>query len=685
MRWDNLRLTGDDESHPDLPLIERQAVTRTFDTPEFRGITFYEIHAKSIINKVPPASRLGFTWTINPYRGCTHACAYCLTGDTPILMADGRTKPLADVGVGDRIYGTERRGDYRRYVVTEVLAHWRTIKPAYRISLEDGTELIASGDHRFLSDRGWKFVTGAQQGSEQRPHLTLNNKLIGTGEFAEGPKDTAEYRRGYLRGMIRGGGYIGSYSDEGNGSVCRCRLALIDADALRRTRSYLADFGVTTTEFIFQKATSHSQPINAIRNSTKAGIAKIERIIEWPWDPSDDWRKGFLAGIFDAEGSCRQGVLRISNSDPPMLAETQLSLRRLGFTTAVDGPTFPGKYPVMCIRLVGGLRERLRFFHTVDPAIARKRSIEGTALKSDAPLKVVSIEPLGLDLPMYDITTGTGDFIANGVVSHNCFARKSHEYLELDAGRDFDSKIVVKVNAPELVRKELAAPKWAGEHIAMGTNVDVYQRAEGRYRLMPGILAALRDAANPFSILTKGSLILRDLPLLEEAAERTDVSTAVSVGSVDRDLWRLVEPGTPSPQKRLEVCATLNEHGIRCGVLMGPVIPYLSDSPAELEEAVRLIAETGTPSVSAITLHLRPGAREWFFRWLREHHPDLVPRYERMYGRGAYAPKDVQERISRQVRELAEKYGIDRRGRGDHRSVAPPEPPTETPEQLTLL
>jgi DNA repair photolyase len=684
MRWDNLRLVEPD-GQADLPLIERQAVTRTFDTPEFRGITFYEIRAKSIINKVPPPSRLGFTWTINPYRGCSHACSYCLSGDAPILMADGRTKPLADVRIGDRIYGTERRGRYRRYVVTEVLAHWQTIKPAYRITLEDGSELIASGDHRFLSDRGWKHVTGAEQGHDQRPHLTLNNKLIGTGEFAEPPKDNADYRRGYLLGMIRGDGSVGSYTYYGGEEFHRFRLALIDTDALLRSQEYLASFNIPTNRFVFQEATSRRQEIDAIRNSSKDGVAAIRKTIEWPCAPSDDWRKGFLAGIFDAEGSCSQGILRITNSDPLMLGEAELSLRRFGFSFVIEGPTFPGTLAIMNIRLTGGLRERLRFFHMVNPAITRKRSIEGVALKSDAPLKVMSIAPLGLDLPMYDITTGTGDFIANGVVSHNCFARKSHEYLDLDSGHDFDSKIVVKVNAPELVRKELAAPKWAGEHIAMGTNVDVYQRAEGRYRLMPGILSALRDARNPFSILTKGSLILRDLPLLEEAAERTDVSTAVSVGSVDRELWRLVEPGTPSPRKRLEVCATLNEHGIRCGVLMGPVIPYLTDSPGQLDATVREIAETGATSVSAITLHLRPGAREWYFRWLREHHPELVRPYERLYGRGAYAPKDFQERISRQVRELAEKHGIDRRDRGDHRRVAAPEPVAEPPRQLRLL
>jgi DNA repair photolyase len=313
-----------------------------------------------------------------------------------------------------------------------------------------------------------------------------------------------------------------------------------------------------------------------------------------------------------------------------------------------------------CVRLRGGLREVLRFFHTVDPAITRKRTIEGVAIKSDAKLRVVAIEPLELDLPMYDITTGTGDFIANGVVSHNCFARNSHTYLDLDAGADFDTKVVVKVNAPELVRKKLASPGWQGEHIAMGTNVDCYQRAEGRYRLMPGIIGALKDAANPFSILTKGTLILRDIDLLAEAAQVTDVGLNVSVGFVDTELWRSVEPGTPAPGRRLEACAALNERGLRCGVLMGPVIPFLSDSPAQLEGAVSQIAAAGATQVTPIVLHLRPGTRDWFFGWLRAHHPGLVARYLDLYGRSAYAPKAYQARISGQVRELAETYGIGR-------------------------
>jgi DNA repair photolyase len=276
-----------------------------------------------------------------------------------------------------------------------------------------------------------------------------------------------------------------------------------------------------------------------------------------------------------------------------------------------------------------------------------------------------------------------------------CFARKSHVYLDMDSGHDFNSRIVVKVNAPQLARKELAAAKWQGEQVAMGTNVDCYQRAEGRYQLMPGIIAALRDAANPFSILTKGTLILRDLELLAQAAEVTDVGLNVSVGFVDKEISRSVEPGTPSPERRLGVCAALNERGLRCGVLMGPVLPFLTDSPAELERTVRLAAEAGAAHVTPIVLHLRPGAREWFLKWLGENFPDLVEAYRGMYGRGAYAPKAYQGQLADQVRELARRYRVGQATPGQARRIQPratsPQraaqtgPPEPEPVQLSLL
>jgi DNA repair photolyase len=241
-----------------------------------------------------------------------------------------------------------------------------------------------------------------------------------------------------------------------------------------------------------------------------------------------------------------------------------------------------------------------------------------------------------------------------------CFARNTHTYLDMDAGRDFDSQIVVKVNAGDLLRRELAAPRWRGEHIAMGTNVDCYQRAEGRYQLMPGIIGALTQAANPFSILTKGTLVLRDIDLLAQAAEVTDVGLNVSVGIIDKELSRLIESGTPAPERRLAACAELNQRGLRCGVLMGPVLPFLTDSPALLDRAVREIASAGAAHVTPIVLHLRPGAREWFLEWLHASRPELAGAYADLYGSRAYAPASYQRRIADQVAELARKYGVGR-------------------------
>lgn len=266
-----------------------------------------------------------------------------------------------------------------------------------------------------------------------------------------------------------------------------------------------------------------------------------------------------------------------------------------------------------------------------------------------------------------------------------CFARNTHTYLDLDAGEDFNSQVVVKVNAGDRARRELAAPKWGGEHIAMGANVDPYQRAEGRYALMPEIIRALRDFANPFSILTKGSLILRDLDLLAEAAQVTQVGANVSVGFLDRDMWRTVEPGTPGPRKRLEVCARLNQSGVECGVLMAPIIPYLTDSPAQLEETVRAIAETGATHVTPVVLHLRPGAREWFLAWLQDNHPGLMPRYLELYRRRAYAPKDFQRQITDRVRDLARRYGIGGRAASARRIPDESRPRRPAAEQLTLM
>ncbi len=510
MRWQNLTLTTEEQAQ--LPGYRDEAVVRRFDAPEALDMRFYEVRARSVLNRVPAASRMPFRWTVNPYRGCSHACVYCLGGDTQVLMADGRTKPIAALRAGDGVYGTVREGTYRRFAVTRVLAQWSSIKPAYRVRLEDGTELVASADHRFLTGRGWKHVIGAEQGRLRRAHLTVGSKLMG--------------------------------------------------------------------------------------------------------------------------------------------------------------------------------------IQTTDPAITRKRSIEGRAVKTAARLRVVSIEPVGLSMRLYDITTGTGDFIANGVVSHNCFARPTHRYLDFDAGRDFEREIVVKVNAPEVLRAELSRPSWARQHVAMGTNTDPYQWVEGRYRLMPEIWKALRDAATPCSVLTKSPLLLRDLPDMLEVAERTSISADLSIPTLDEKAWRATEPHTPHPRARLEAVAELNRAGIPSGVLIAPLMPGINDAPEQLQPLLEAAAEAGAVRIGGIALHLRGEVRDVFFGWLRERHPELVERYEELYRRGAYAPSEERKRLARLVRDDPR---APHRGRGSaparglsfrsetERAVAPSVPAPPVSETLPLF
>ena len=673
MRWERQTVEADEQAR--LPGHEGTAAVRRFDAPEALDTRFYEVRAKSALNRVPAASRVPFGWTINPYRGCSHACRYCMGGETPVLMGDGSTRTVAELGVGDEVYGTVREGAYLRYRRTQVIDRWITVKPAYRVTLEDGTELVTSGDHRFLTDRGWKHVQPADRPA-QRPFLTLNNKLMGTGGFAAGPVETDDYKRGYLGGMVRGDGHLATtlYRRRGGRveTLNRFRRALTGLEALARTASYLDDLAVVTSSSCSAAASSKHREMHAIRAQSRSAVDAIQDLIAWPRHTSTDWTKGFLAGIFDAEGSYGQGVLRICNTDPALIDWTTFGCRRLGLPFVAERVGDQDKWSV---RIRGGLEQHLRFFHLTDPAITRKRSIDGRAVTSQSRLGVASIEPLGQATPLYDITTGTGDYIANGVVSHNCFARPTHEYLDFDAKRDFEKEIVVKVNVPEVLRAELARPKWRREHVAMGTNTDPYQWVEGRYKLMRGIWAALRDAANPCSILTKSPLLLRDLDLMLEVAERTEIGACLSVPTLDEKAWRASEPHTPHPRARLEAVAKLNAAGIPTGILIAPLMPGINDAPEQVERIIALATEAGAVSIGGQTLFLRGAVREIYFDWLRSYRPDLVPRYEALYARGAYVPERERRAIERAAGLTAGRSasGPERRAhRGGPRHLPPP-------------
>lgn len=262
-----------------------------------------------------------------------------------------------------------------------------------------------------------------------------------------------------------------------------------------------------------------------------------------------------------------------------------------------------------------------------------------------------------------------------------CFARPTHEYLEFDSGADFDTQIVVKTNLVPVLRKELGRKSWSRETVALGTNTDPYQRAEGRYQLMPGVIAALAESGTPLSILTKGTLLRRDLPLLAEAARQVSVSLGISLAIGDEALHREVESGVPSPQARLSLITAVREAGFEPHVMVAPVLPFLTDSVEHLDDLLSRIAQAGAGSVTVFPLHLRGTTRGWFMSWVSQSHPELVSKYRELYRKGAYVPSEYRSWLRERVRPLVSRYGL-----ASHREETPTRPPklVHTPE-LTLF
>ena len=664
---------------------------RTVRTPEFAGMVFHEVEARSALNRVPGSSPMPFRWTVNPYRGCAHACVYCLAGPTRVLLADGTTRPIAELRVGDVVLGTERVDGVRRYVPTRVLAHWSTTKPAHVVRLAGGTELVTSGEHRFLTADGWRHVSGGWCGAGRRPHLRPGSSLLGPGPFGPDrpPPDSAEYRRGYLCGVVRGDGP--GFPSE--------RLAL---EALGRAHHLLAEARsapiVVSAEpgriaLVGQARPAArgpritTAPILAEHGSlvAEASIRPVGPIVQhamgWPERAGADWCAGFLAGVIDACGAVAAGELRVVHTDEAVVGRVVGALHRLGFAFAVSAQADEARV----VRLVGGVGALRALLARTGPAVTRR--LAGAPVGGAPELEVAEVRALGRELPMYDITTGTGDFVAEGLISHNCFARNTHTYLDLDAGADFDRQIVVKVNVARVLQRELRSPRWSGELVAMGTNTDPYQRAEGRYRLMPGIINAFARAGTPFSVLTKGTVLSRDLPRLASVAADVPVSLGVSVALLDRAVHATLEPGTPTPAARLDLVRRITDAGLPCGVMVAPVLPMLTDSAEALDALLARVAAAGATGASVLALHLRPGTREWFLAWLEREHPELVEPYARLYRRGAYVAPEYRRTLAARVAPLLRRHGLD--ARADPPSVrgAPPIPmePSPEAEQLALL
>jgi DNA repair photolyase len=449
-----------------------------------------------------------FDLSINPYRGCEHGCIYCASGDSLILMGDGSRKPLAEISVGDEIYGTVEVGDVRRCARTSVQNHWRTRKPAYRIALVGGTELIASADHRFLTEEGWRFVA-TDEVAGGRLHLAPGHTLIG-----EGSKERISY----------------------------------DLDS------------------------------RLVRASSELVINRIDR----------------LAGSRD----------------------------------------------------------------------------------------------------LFDITTGTGDFIANGVISHNCYARPAHQYMNLSAGLDFETKLFYKKDAAARLREELNRRSYKCTPIHIGGNTDPYQPLERKLQVTRSILEVLAESHHPATVITKSALIVRDIDLLARLAAEHLVKVFVSVTTLDDELKRRMEPRAASPKARLAAITKLAAAGIPTGVMYAPVVPAINDH--ELEAVLEASAAAGAKSAGYVLLRLPGEVKELFYEWLELHFPDRAQKVRNRI-RQLHGGRDNDPRFGHRTRGQGpwaailksrfdagcRKHGLGS-GRSEPLTTALFRPPRRSPDQMEL-
>jgi DNA repair photolyase len=505
---------------------------------------------------------------LNYITGCDHGCAYCLEGNTLIQMSDGTTKSLKDLSIGESIIGIDKvpvsKSWGHRFTITQVLAKIKTHKQAYEILLSNGTKVVCSGDHRWLTDRGWKYT--AKSDHKQRPFLTTNNSIRGIGNAILTPKETNDYKLGYLSGMINGDGhmgiydYSGKYKRKGKKSVQKTdiqhhfKLALVDDEGLIRTKKYLEHFGIQTTNGI-QDNGIHGKT-NAIRNHNKSDYYKIYNLIAFKH--SYEWCRGFVAGIFDAEGSFST-VVRISNFNPILVQFIDAACEKIGFKTIVESTG---------IRLLGGIEEITRFFQTAAPAISRKFNIKGNALNKN--FEIVSIKKTNNWIDMYDITTGTENFIANGLVSHNCYVpglmkRFRADYVHSDVYIKEEAALMKELKAS--FKKHRNSPK----QVFLSFLTDPYSHFNKETKLTRRVLEMLLEYQIPVSILSKGGLqVLDDLEIILKFGPNIQIGGSLTFST---DENRIKWERTSSPvHERFEALRILHENGVRTWASIEPVI-----------------------------------------------------------------------------------------------------------------
>ncbi|HJQ83665.1 MAG TPA: PA0069 family radical SAM protein [Candidatus Binatia bacterium] len=571
-------------------------------------------------------------------------------------------RPIGEAQIGDVLVGFDELpepGRTRKLRKAIVEAVWWSRKPTIRLVSEHAA-VTTTAEHRWLQARDFRWsTTGALRAGDRLRHIPV---------VREEPVDD-DYRVGYVAGLSLGDGTFryqpGWRSNRLGFPAAYWRIALIDDEPLVRVADHLQRFGVEVALRPFDGGRGARRPLRKIEVRSLARLAVIHRLLTAECD-TRSYRRGFLAGFFDAEGHSGD-VLRISQLDLSVLERVQRYAASLGFPFRLEVRS--GK--ASTLRLVGRLVDRLRFFAVCRPAIARKmHALFGREMNLD-PEPVRAVEP-GPLADVVDIQTSTGTFLAAGLATHNCYARPSHEYLGFSAGLDFERRIMVKPDAPALLRTALASPRWEPQVVMLSGNTDCYQPVERKLALTRGCLEVFTEFRNPVSAITKSALVARDADLFAELARHGAASVMFSVTTLDPELARRMEPRAARPDRRLEALATLARAGVPVGVMIGPVIPGLND--AEIPRILEAAARAGAMTASWVLVRLAKPLDELFDAWLAEHSPERRERvlariretrggrisdtrfFHRQRGNGEYA-----EQIAALFTVAARKHGLDRR------------------------
>ena len=544
---------------------------------------------------IPDASRsalsknqspdVGFDVGLNPYRGCEHGCIYCLGPATPVLFADMSWRPIGDVRTGDVLAGFDELpgpGTPRKLRPATVEAVWWSSKPTLRLVTENA-DVVTTAEHRWLQARGFRWSRTEQLS----PGAMLRRLPVVIRDAID-----EDYRAGYIAGLPHG------RSDRLELAAAWWRVVLTDPEPLERLVAYLTTFGVAATICPVPAAT---KPGWKVEIRSLARLAIVRKLLEVE-RASRGYRRGFLAGCFDAAG-CGRTSLWLSRLDLGTLARVRGYASSLGFD----------------VGLVGSLAERMRFFAMVQPAIQRKIATLWGHKPPTAPERVCAIEQGGRR-DVVDIQTSTGTFFAAGLATHNCYARPTHEYLGYSAGLDFETRILVKHELPELLRAALTAKSWKPQTIGISGVTDAYQPIERKLRLTRRALEVLADFRNPCSIITKSRLVARDADVLQELARHDAVSVTISLTTLDPELARRMEPRAAQPNARLWTIEQLARAGVPVGVNLAPIVPGLTEH--EIPALVAAAAEAGAKWAGWQLVRLPYAVKDLFADWLAQHYPD---------------------------------------------------------------